>query len=225
MLMEKERELVVEYGKKASTTGLCKGTAGNISIYDPEKELMVIKPSGLGYFETEKQDIVVMKLDGTIVEGNRKPSSEWAMHAAFYQAKPEARSVVHTHQPYCTTFACMQMPIKAVHYVIAGSGGTEIPCSEYATFGTPQLAENAIKALGTGNAVLLANHGLITCGISIQKAFSLANNLEFCAEMQWRCMAIGNPVILNAEEMAEVMKRFKTYGQPKKNNSGETNSY
>lgn len=225
MLMEKERELIVEYGKKASTTGLCKGTAGNISIYDPETKLMVIKPSGLGYFETEPKDIVVMKLDGTIVEGKRKPSSEWAMHAAFYIAKPEARSVVHTHQPYCTTFACMQMPIEAVHYVIAGSGGTEIPCSKYATFGTPELAENAIQALGEGNAVLLANHGLITCGVSIQKAFSLANNLEFCAEMQWRCMAIGKPSILNKHQMAEVMLRFKSYGQPKKTESSQSNSY
>lgn len=225
MLMENERGLIVDYGKKASATGLCKGTAGNISIFDSDTGLMVIKPSGLGYYETEVSDVVVMKLDGTIVEGERKPSSEWAMHAAFYKARPNARSVVHTHQPYCTTFACMQMPIRAVHYVIAGSGGSEIPCSEYATFGTEQLAENAIAALGEGNAVLLANHGLITCGSNIQKAFSLANNLEFCAEMQWRCMAIGKPVILNEEQMRDVMEGFKSYGQPKKANAAEHNSY
>lgn len=223
--MEKERELIVAYGKKASTEGLCKGTAGNISIYDATLALMVIKPSGLGYFETQPQDIVVMKLDGEIIEGERKPSSEWAMHAAFYQARPLAKSVVHTHQPYCTTFACMQMPIEAVHYVIAGAQATTIPCANYATFGTPELAEEAIRALGSGNAVLLANHGLITCGESIQKAFSLANNLEFCAEMQWRCMAIGKPVILGEEEMAEVMKRFKTYGQPAKKDASTPQGY
>lgn len=221
MLMRKERELVVEYGKKSVEAGLCIGTAGNISIYDPETGNMVIKPSGLGYFDTLPEDIVVMKLDGTIVEGERKPSSEWAMHAAFYEAKKDARSVVHTHQPYCTTFACMRMPIKAVHYAIASSGSAEVPCSEYKTFGTPELAKTAIESLGEGNAVLLANHGLITCGVSIQKAFSLANGLEFCAEMQWRGMAIGEPVVLTDQEMADVMVRFKSYGQkPQKSGSG-----
>lgn len=220
MIMEEERKKIVEYGKKASETRLVTGTAGNISIYDPDQELMVIKPSGLGYFETNPEDIVVMKLDGTIVEGERKPSSEWAMHASFYKEKPEARSVVHTHQPYCTTFACMQMPIKAVHYVITSAGVAEVPCAEYATFGTPELAENAIKALGDAKAVLLANHGLITYGPNIAKAFSLANNLEFCAEMQWRCMAIGEPVVLSDSQMNDVKNRFKTYGQPKSKITG-----
>lgn len=213
MLMQKEREEIVEYGKKSSELGLCTGTAGNISIYDPEQELMVIKPSGLGYFETVAADVVVMKLDGTIVEGTRKPSSEWAMHAAFYKAKEDARSVVHTHQPYCTTFACLQKPIEAVHYCIVGAGASSVQCAEYATFGTPELAANAIKALGDAKAVLLANHGLITCGPNIKKAFSLANNLEFCAEMQWRTMAVGEPVILNDELMNQVADRFQSYGQ------------
>lgn len=220
MRMEKERIKIVEFGKKASETGLCTGTSGNISIYDPEEGLMVIKPSGLGYFETNPEDIVVMKLDGTIVEGTRKPSSEWAMHVSFYKENSDARSVVHTHQPYCTVFACMQMPIKAVHYVIASAGTIEVPCAEYATFGTSELADNAIKALGHSKAVLLANHGLITYGPSIEKAFSLANNLEFCAEMQWRCMAIGNPVILSEVQMNDVQEKFKTYGQPKSKNIG-----
>lgn len=216
MLMEKEREEIVEYGKKASKEGLVTGTAGNISIYDPEQGIMVIKPSGLGYFDTKPEDIVAMHLDGTIIESNRKPSSEWAMHAAFYTARSEARSVVHTHQPYCSTFACMRKPISAVHYVIASCGTDQVNCAEYATFGTPKLAKNAIQALGNGKAVLLANHGLITYGPSIQKAFSLANDLEYVAEIQWRCMAVGKPTILSKDEMNEVFSRLKTYGQPAK---------
>lgn len=108
MLMEKERIEIVEYGKKMSSAGLCKGTSGNISIYDPETGYMAISPSGIGYFETEPEDVVVMKLDGTIVEGNRAPSSEHGLHSVIYLNKPEARAVVHTHSIYCTTFAAAE---------------------------------------------------------------------------------------------------------------------
>lgn len=220
MLLQKEREKIVEYGIKSVEAGLCVGTAGNISILDRESGYMVIKPSGLGYYETKAEDVVVMTLDGEIIEGERTPSSEWAMHAAFYRARENAVSVVHTHQPFCTTFACLQQPIKAAHYVVAAAGDVEVKCSRYETFGTPELAESAIEALGNSNAVLLANHGLITCGVSIEKAFGLARNLEFCAEMQWRAMAVGEPVILSEEQMADVTKRFGTYGQKNQKSKG-----
>ena len=216
MLLEKERTLVVDYGKEMSSAGLSTGTSGNISIFDPESGYMVIKPSGLGYFNTKLEDVVVMDLDGKIVDGTRKPSSEHDLHAAFYKSKPEIRAVVHTHSKYCTTFACLRMPVKAVHYVIGGAGVATVPCAEYATFGTKELAENAITAIGKGRAVLLANHGLVTCGVSLPKAFGLAKNMEFIAEMQWRGMCVGKPVVLDDTEMDNVMERFKTYGQPKK---------
>lgn len=216
MLMEKERIDIVEAGKKMSAQGLSKGTSGNLSCFDPETGYMAIGPSGLGYFETEPEDVVVMDLDGNIVDGSRKPSSEHDLHATVYRHRPDARAVVHAHSTYCTTFACMRAPIKAVHYVIAGSGVNEIPCAEYATFGTPELAANVAAAMGDSKALLLANHGLVTCGINMSKAFGLAVNIEFCAEMQWRTMAVGKPVILSDEEMADVAVRYQSYGQPKK---------
>ena len=157
MLLKKERELVVEYGKKMSAAGLSKGTSGNISIYNAEEKLMAISPSGVGYFETVPEDVVVMDLEGNVVEGDKKPSSEWGLHTVFYVNKPDAGAVVHTHSAYCTTFACLNMPIKALHYVIGGAGTAEVPCAPYCTFGTPELAEAAIKACGKGKAVLLAN--------------------------------------------------------------------
>ncbi len=157
MLMEKERIEIVEYGKKMSSAGLCKGTSGNISIYDPETGYMAISPSGIGYFETEPEDVVVMKLDGTIVEGNRAPSSEHGLHSVIYLNKPEARAVVHTHSIYCTTFAALNQPLKAVHYVIGGAGVFEIPCAPYCTFGTPELAESVKNTIGDSKAVLLQN--------------------------------------------------------------------
>ncbi|MCX7614370.1 MAG: class II aldolase/adducin family protein, partial [Clostridiales bacterium] len=124
--------------------------------------------------------------------------------------------VVHTHSTFCTTLACLHVPIKAVHYVIAGAEVAEISCAEYATFGTEQLAEHVKKVIGKSRAVLLANHGIVTCGTNLANAFGLAVNLEFAAEMQWRASCIGNPVILSNEEMDTVMDSFKSYGQPKK---------
>lgn len=226
MLLQKERELVVEYGKKMSSSGLSKGTSGNISIYNRKEQLMAISPSGIGYFETMPEDVVIMDLHGNIVEGDKKPSSEWGLHTVFYLNKPDVEAVVHTHSTFCTTFACLNQPIRALHYVIGGAGTVTVPCAPYRTFGTPELAEAAIKACGKGKAVLLANHGLLTCGPNIDKAFGLAVNMEFCAEMQFRAMCVGDPVILSDGEMENVMERFQSYGQPKKGGeSKEANCY
>lgn len=225
MLMEQARKEIVEFGKQMSSAGLTKGTAGNISVFDPETGYMAISPSGIGYFETQPEDIVVMTLDGEIVDGERKPSSEYDLHATIYKIKPEARGVVHTHSKYCTALACMHEPLKAIHYVIASAGTPEVPCAEYATFGTEALAESVKNSIGDSRAVLLANHGLVTCGISLTKAFNLAVSCEFCAEMQWMCECAGQNrgVVLSEEEMADVMIRFQSYGQvktPDKNNGG-----
>ena len=152
MLMQEERELIVEIGKQMSTSGLCPGTSGNQSIYNPELGLMAIKPSGIGYMETTPEDIVVMDLESHVVDGKRKPSSEWDMHTEFYKNKPNCRAIVHTHQRFCTTFAVLGMPIQAVHYVLADANCYEIPCAPYHTFGTPELAQDAVKTCGTGDA-------------------------------------------------------------------------
>ena len=107
MLMQEERELVVEYGKKMSAARLSTGTSGNISIYNAEKGLMAISPSGIDYFSTRPEDVVITDLDANIVDGDKKPSSEWGLHTTFYRHKPHARAVVHTHSMYCTTFAVL----------------------------------------------------------------------------------------------------------------------
>ena len=100
-------ELVVEYGRKMSTDRLSTGTSGNISVCNAEKGLMAISPSGMDYFSTTPEDVVITDLEANIVDGVRKPSSEWALHTAFYRHKPHARAVVHTHSMYCTTFAVL----------------------------------------------------------------------------------------------------------------------
>lgn len=216
MKLEQERELLTEYGRRMSRAGLSVGTSGNLSIYVPEEGLMAITPSGLDYEATTPADIVVMDLEAHVVEGERKPSSEWALHTKFYQRHPTARAVVHTHSMYCTTLACLGKPLEAVHYAIGAAGTARVPVAPYCLFGSPELAEAAVEACGDGKAVLLANHGLVAWEGSLPKAFSLARDLEFTAELQWRAMAVGTPNILTDSQMAEALERFKTYGQPKK---------
>lgn len=220
MLMQEERELVVEYGKQMSAAGLSTGTSGNISIYNAEKGLMAISPSGIDYFSTTPEDVVITDLDANIVDGKRKPSSEWALHTTFYKHKPHARAVVHTHSMYCTTFAVLGQPIRAVHYVIGDAGAATVPCAPYRTFGTEELAEAAIQVCGQSDAVLLGNHGLVTCGKDIKSAYGLARNMEYLAELQYRAMCIGKPNVLSDAQMDEVMERFKSYGQPGDKKSG-----
>ena len=212
--MQEERELMVEIGKQMSSSGLCPGTSGNQSIYSPELGLMAIKPSGIGYMETTPEDIVIMDLESHVVDGKRKPSSEWDMHTEFYKHKPTCRAIVHTHSRFCTTFAVLRKPIEAVHYVLADANCYEVPCAPYHTFGTPELANDAVKYCGDGDAVLLANHGIIVCGKNLNSAFGLAKNLEYIAELQYRALCIGQPHVLSKELMDEVFEGFKSYGQP-----------
>lgn len=221
MLMEKERQEIVNYGKKMSSAGLSKGTSGNISAYDPERGYMAISPSGLDYFETAAEDIVILDLDGNIVEGCRKPSSEHALHATIYKLHPDARGVVHAHSTYCTTFACLKQPIEAVHYLLAGAETFRIPCADYATYGTEELAEKVSEVNGEGLAMLLANHGMVAYGPSLSKAFNVAENVEWVAEIQWRTMCVGKPAVLSKAEIDVVIESFKTYGQVEEGKTGK----
>lgn len=215
MYLEEKKELV-EYGKKMSAEGLSSGTSGNLSIYLKEEGVALITPSGIGYFDTTPEDIVVMDLEGNIIEGTRKPSSEWHLHTLFYKNKPEARAVVHTHSKFCTTLSTLRMPIKAVHYVIADAGTNEVPCAPYRRYGTEELAKVAVESAKESNAVLLANHGIVVCGKNLKSAYGLAKGMEYVAEIQVTAMSVGEPVVLSKEEMDEVLEGFKTYGQVKR---------
>lgn len=213
MLMRCEREALVDYGKKLSLEGLCPGTSGNLSVYDPDSGLMAITPSGLNYFETCPEDIVITDLSGNIADGGRRPSSELNLHAAFYRAKPEARSVVHTHSVFCTTLGILGEPIRAVHFMIGAANSREIPLAPYVTFGTEALAEVAVRFCGGSKAVLLANHGLVTCGGSLADAFELAVTLEYVAQLQYRARCAGSPNVLDDEQVDAAIERFRSYGQ------------
>lgn len=210
MLMSKERELVVKYCKMLVTEKLTTGTGGNISIYNREKNLVAISPSGLDYFKMEPKDVVIIDLNGKVIDGELKPSSEYGMHLIFYKNREEVNSIVHTHSKYATTISSMGWKLEAVHYLIA-KAGYDVNCAEYATYGTDKLAENALDAIGERNAVLLANHGLLAIGRDISDAFSIANHLEFVSEIYYMTKTLGEPNILSKAEIDEVMVKFNTH--------------
>lgn len=210
MLMLGERKLVVSYGKKLITNNLTTGSGGNISIYNREKGLVAISPSGLDYFETKPEDIVIVDLEGKIVDGKLKPSSEMGMHLIFYKNREDANAIVHTHSKFATAISCMGWDLKPVHYLI-GFAGYDVKCADYATYGSEELANNALASIGDRNAVLLANHGLIALGKNIETAFSTAEHLEFVSEIYYLTKTLGEPKLLSKDEMDDVMKKFNTY--------------
>ena len=212
MLLQKEREMIVAYGKRMLSAGLTRGTGGNLSIYDRNLELMAITPSGIPYEEIEVEDIMIMKLDGTIVEGNKTPSSEHAMHEIVYRTREDVGAMLHVHSTFAVTLACLNEDLPAVDYLVAYSRGRSVKCVPYASFGTPDLAVNALKTMGNQNAVLLANHGMNVVGPDLPKAFAIAEQLEFCAELYVRARTIGKPVILPDDEMDQMVERFMRAG-------------
>ncbi|MGG1664062.1 L-fuculose-phosphate aldolase [Brevibacillus sp. NRS-1366] len=212
MLLKKERELIVAYGQKLIKHGLTTGTGGNLSVFSREQRLMAITPSGMDYFEIEPEDVVILDLEDNIVDGNKVPSSEYQMHKIFYKNRTDINAVVHTHSKFSTTIASLNWSIPAVHYLVAFAG-KDVRCAKYATYGTSELAENAFVAMEDRNAVLLANHGLLTGADTLPRAFDIAEEIEFCAEIYYRTKCIGEPVILPEAEMDLMAEKFKTYGQ------------
>lgn len=212
MLLAKERKLIIEYGKKLIHSQLTTGTGGNLSIYNPVEKLVAIKPSGVDYMVMQPEDVVVVSLDGATVDGVLMPSSELKIHLALYHHREDIRSVIHTHQVYATTIACMNWELPAVHYLV-GFSGDKVPLAKYATFGTQELSDNIVDAIGGYNACLMANHGIVTVGDSIEAAFAVAEELELVSRIYYQTKCVGNPVILGAEEMRRVGEKFKTYKQ------------
>ncbi len=209
-MMMQEKEQVVRYGKKLIDRRLTTGSGGNISVCNREKNLVAISPSGLDYYETTPEDIVILDIDGNLVEGKHRPSSEAGMHLAFYKNRADVSGIVHTHSKFATAIACMGWELPAVHYLI-GMAGHRVRCTGYATYGSDELAKKALETIGDSNAVLLANHGLIALGGDVDRAFSTAEHLEFVSEVYYLTKTLGTPNILSDEDMDEVMKKFGTF--------------
>lgn len=207
------REELIRYGNMLIEHDMTKGTGGNLSVYDRAANLVYITPSGIEFDRIQADDIVVLDLEGNVVEGKRKPSSEWAMHLIFYQNRPDISAVIHAHTTYSTVFACLNQDLPASHYMLAVAG-PNVRCAPYAGFGTPELAGNALTGMEGRKAVLLANHGIIAGESTLKRTFNVIEEVEYCARIHILAKSIGEPVVIDDAEMTHMAERFKTYGQP-----------
>lgn len=146
-------------------------------------------------------------------ERQRVPSSEWRFHLAAYGVRAEDQAIVHCHSMHATVLACAHKPIPAFHYMVAAAGGDDIPLVAYATFGTESLSKHVRQGLRNRRACLMANHGQIACGATLQGALELAHEVEELAEQYYKVLLLGEPNVLDAAEMARVRKKFESYGQ------------
>ena len=197
-----------------AASGLNKGTAGNLSVRTHENGQagFLITPSGMAYSALKTEDLVFMNMNGSCIS-RRKPSSEWRFHRDIYAARPESGAILHAHSPFATSLACLRRDIPPFHYMIARFGGNTLRCAEYATFGTQALSAAALSALQDRRACLLANHGMLVFGRDLDQALDLGVELESLCEQYWRANQLGEPVLLDAAEMAIVLEKFAGYGQ------------
>lgn len=219
MLLFEAREQVAHFGREMLRRKLTTGSFGNLSVFVPEAKVMVISPSGVDYDQVGAQDVSVVTMDGVVLDGQRKPSSEADLHRVFYQNDPTVKAVVHTHSTYATLMACLGRPLEPIHYLIAYAGAMEVPCIPYYPFGTMELAQAAYEGMGQGKAVLLGGHGLVCVGPTLSYAMDAAQQLEFLAQLCYRAAVVGGGVKLTEEQLANAFEAVKTYHQPKERKS------
>ena len=205
----KKRQSIIDTCLRMNATGINQGTSGNISLRHGDG--MLITPTSTPYEAMKPDQIVYMHLDGNHDPAQR-PSSEWRFHRDILKARPEVNAIVHAHPPYATMLAIMGMEIPPVHYMVAVAGGDTIRCAPYATFGTQELSEHAVRALEGRLACLLAHHGMIAAGPSLAKAMWLAVEVEALARQYHGCLQIGTPPLLSKEEIEKVRLRMAGYG-------------
>ncbi len=190
------RQEIVDRSLQAFHEGLFSGTSGNMSCFLREEGLMLITPTSVRYDVMRAEDIVAMRLDGTVAEGGLKPSSEWRMHAAVYSHCPDVSAVFHTHSPYATAFAVNHQTIPAVLIEALVFLGGDIRCAPYATPGTEEVGLNAVPTLDGRKGCTLANHGVLAVGDDLAQAYLNAEYIEDVAKVYAIAKSIGTPVEL-----------------------------
>jgi len=226
---QEQRQALVAQAQRLEPLGLVSGTSGNLSVrvrlggqaggheggHEGEQDGMLITPSGRPYATLQPAHIVLVRFTGPGTAdwpAHQLPSSEWGMHQAVYQARPEAGAVVHGHPTYATVLAIQRREIPPLHYMIAAAGGPSIRCAPYATYGTPELSAHALAALQDRKACLLANHGLLAFEATLDKAMWLAREVETLAQQLVMALQLGGPVLLDEAEIWRVVEKFRGYG-------------
>ena len=218
MKQEKQyRQDIINAGMRMNELGINQGTSGNISLR--WKDGILVTPTGVPYEELKPEDICWQHLDGN-VKGKLEISSEWRFHIEIQRHRPDVNAVVHTHSNHATALAIQEMEIPAIHYMVAAGGGPNIRCAPYATFGTQELAKNALTALKNRSCCLLAHHGVIATGSSLSTALWLASEVETIAKQYILILSTGQkPKLLSDAEIERVRTKMSGYGL--KNRKGE----
>jgi L-ribulose-5-phosphate 4-epimerase len=213
-MLEKLKEELVELHLELPKNNLVAWTGGNVSARDAETGLVVIKASGIRYEEMRPEHMIVVDLDGKIVEGNLKPSSDTASHVYIYKHRPDVGGVVHTHSAYATAFAAVNKPIPVVLTAIADEFGGSIPCGGFAVIGDESIGKIVVESIGKSPAVLLKNHGVFTIGKNARSAVKAAIMTEDNAKTVWLAMQIGVPEEIPLEDVEKLHDRYThVYGQ------------
>ncbi len=202
---EATKQKIIDTARLSYQMALFAGTSGNLSMYDPETGIMTITPSSIAYEILETEDMVLMTLDGEIIEGKSKPSSEWRMHAAVYKNRPEIRAVIHTHSPYATSFAVNGEDIPIILIEMIPFIGGEIPLAQFALPGTEEMGLEALKVLQESQACLLANHGVLAIGENMEQTHLRAVYVEDAAKIYSLAKSNG-AVQLVPEKFVTAMK-------------------
>lgn len=201
--------------QRLDALGLNRGSTGNLSVR--WRDGCLITPTGVGADDMKAQDFVWVGEDGSTMEGDWQPSSEWQLHTAIYKARADVHAVVHTHSVHATALACLERPLPAFHYMVAVAGGDDVPCAPYHLFGTQELSEAVVARLHARHACLMAHHGLVTAGRSIAHAVKLAVEIELLCETWLKMLAVQpEPQLLSAAQMAAVLERFRHYGRARR---------
>ena len=215
------RHAVVAAVQRFDALGLNRGSTGNVSVREERagQPGMLITPTGSHADTVRPQDLVWVGADGRTA-GDGQPSSEWLFHAAVYSVRPDLQAVVHTHSTHATALACLRRGLPAFHYMVAIAGGDDVPCVPYHLFGSEALSRAVAGAFAARDACLLANHGLVAAGASLRRAMQVALEIESLCEAYLKALAVGAPVLLNREEMADVRRRFLSYGAARPSGPG-----
>ena len=215
MLLKDLREEVCRLHAELPRHNLVVWTSGNVSGRDPQTGFVVIKPSGLRYEDLAPENMVVVDLDGKVVEGKHKPSSDTFAHVYVYRHRPEINGVVHTHSTFATAWAAASRPIPAVLTAIADEFGGPIPVGAYAKIGGDEIGREIIRSIGTSPAILMKNHGVFTLGKTPEAAVKAAVMVEDVARTVFYALQLGPLDEIPAEEVARAHRRYlEEYGQP-----------
>lgn len=214
MRLKSLREELVRLHAELPRHQLVVWTGGNVSVRDPDTGLVAIKPSGVRYEDLTAASMVVMDLDGAVVEGDLKPSSDAASHLYVYRRRPDVNGVVHTHSRFATAFAAVGRPIPVYLTAQADEFGGPIPCAGFAFIGDDSIGQLVVEGIGSSPAILLKNHGVFTVGPSAAAAVKAAVMVEDIAATVWAALQLGTPDILDDDVVERLHRRYTTvYGQ------------